>query len=274
MSYSELEKSIRAAYENKSLLAENSYMEAVLETIALLDDGQIRVAQKTEDGDWKVNDWIKMAILLYFQIQQIEKMEAGPLEFYDKIPLKKNFEKLRVRVVPPGMARYGAYLAPGVILMPGYVNIGAYVDSGTMVDTHATVGSCGQVGKNVHIAGAARIGGVLEPPQGRPVIVEDNAFIGSAVSLMEGVLVREEAVLGAGVILTASTRIIDVSENPAQEYRGEIPARAVVIPGSFEKQFPAGKFQVQCALIIGKRKESTDKKVSLNQVLRTFNISV
>ncbi len=274
MSYSELEKNIRAAYENKSLLAENSYALAVQETIALLDEGKIRVAEKSANGGWQVNDWIKMAILLYFQIQKIEKMEAGFLEFYDKIPLKKNFEKLGVRVVPPGMARYGAYLAPGVILMPGYVNIGAYVDSGTMVDTHATVGSCGQVGKNVHIAGAARIGGVLEPPQGRPVIVEDNAFIGSAVSLMEGVLVREEAVLGAGVVLTASTRIIDVSGDTTREYRGEIPARAVVIPGSFEKEFPAGKFQVQCALIIGKRKESTDKKVSLNQVLRTFNISV
>jgi 2,3,4,5-tetrahydropyridine-2-carboxylate N-succinyltransferase len=200
--------------------------------------------------------------------------KVNGLEFYDKISLKTNYELQQVRVVPPGVARYGSYLAPGVVLMPGYVNIGAYVDSGTMVDTHATVGSCAQVGKRVHVAGAARIGGVLEPPQSRPVIVEDDAFIGSAVSLMEGVLVRKEAVLGAGVILTGSTRIIDVSNSEPIEYRGEIPERSVVIPGSFEKEFPAGSFFVQCALIIGKRKESTNKKVSLNQVLRDYNVNV
>jgi 2,3,4,5-tetrahydropyridine-2-carboxylate N-succinyltransferase len=201
-------------------------------------------------------------------------MEAGPFEYFDKIPLKKNFKQLQVRVVPPGTVRYGSYLAPGVIIMPGYVNIGAYVDGGSMVDTHATVGSCAQIGKRVHIAGAARIGGVLEPPQSRPVIVEDDAFIGSAVSLLEGVLVRREAVLGAGVIVTSSTRIMDVSGEEVIEHRGEIPERSVVIPGSYSKDFPAGKFNIQCALIIGKRKRSTDKKVSLNQVLRDYHLSI
>ncbi len=273
MDLKKLEYTINAAYENDRLLQEKETIRSILETIDLLDRGKIRVAQKV-DRNWTVNEWIKKGILLYFKIQKVEKIELGPFEFYDKIPLKKNFDRLKVRVVPPGMARYGAYLAPGVILMPGYVNIGAYVDSGSMIDTHATVGSCGQVGKNVHLAGAARVGGVLEPPQSRPVIVEDNVFIGSAVSLMEGVLIREEAVLGAGVILTASTRIIDVSGSQTVEYRGEIPARSVVIPGSYEKVFPAGKFHVKCALIIGKRKESTDKKVTLNEVLREFNVPV
>jgi len=273
MDLKKLQYLISRAYENSDLLQESETKNAILETINLLDRGKIRVAEKTGQ-DWKVNEWIKKGILLYFKIQEIRKIKLGELEFYDKIPLKKNFDKLQVRVVPPGMARYGSFLAPGVVLMPGYVNIGAYVDSGTMVDTHATVGSCGQVGKNVHLAGAARVGGVLEPPQSRPVIVEDNVFVGSAVSLMEGVLVREEAVLGAGVILTASTRIIDVSGSRTIEYKGEIPARSVVIPGSYEKIFSAGKFQVNCALIIGKRKESTDKKVSLNEVLREFNVPV
>lgn len=268
-----LEKQISAAYDNDALLAQADYIEAIYRTIALLDAGKIRAAEK-RGNDWVVNEWIKKAILLYFKIRKIEKIEIGPFEFFDKIPLKRNFEQQQVRVVPPGMARYGSYLAPGVVLMPGYVNIGAYVDRGSMVDTHATVGSCGQVGKGVHIAGAARVGGVLEPPQSRPVIIEDNAFLGSAVSVMEGVLVREEAVLGAGVILTSSTKIIDVSGSQTVEYRGEIPPRAVVIPGSYEKTFPAGKFQIQCALIIGKRKQSTDKKVSLNAALRDFNIAV
>lgn len=231
------------------------------------------MAEKKQ-GEWLVNEWTKKAILLYFKIQKIQTSEIGPLEFYDKIALKKNYEKLKVRVVPPGVARYGSYLAPGVVLMPGYVNIGAYVDSGSMVDTHATVGSCGQVGKGVHLAGAARVGGVLEPPQSRPVIIEDNAFLGSAVSVMEGVMVREEAVVGAGVILTSSTKIIDVSKSQTEELHGVIPPRSVVIPGSYKKQFPGGEYYVQCALIIGKRKESTDKKVTLNQVLRDFNISV
>lgn len=268
-----LENLVNNAYENNSMLSENEYLSAVRQTIELLDTGKIRVAEK-HNSNWMVNEWIKKAILLYFRTQKIETIEIGSFEFYDKIPLKKDYRRQQVRVVPPGMARYGSYLAPGVVLMPGYVNIGAYVDSGTMVDTHATVGSCAQVGKNVHIAGAARVGGVLEPPQSRPVIVEDNAFLGSAVSVMEGILVREEAVLGAGVILTSSTKILDVSGSQTVEHKGEIPPRSVVIPGSYEKNFPAGKFQIQCALIIGKRKESTDKKVSLNNVLRDFNIAV
>lgn len=273
MNLNSLEKQISAAYEKDALLAQADYIESINRSIGLLDAGKIRVAEKRGNA-WMVNEWIKKAILLYFKIRKIEKIEIGPFEFFDKIPLKRNFERQQVRVVPPGMARYGSYLAPGVVLMPGYVNIGAYVDSGSMVDTHATVGSCGQVGKGVHIAGAARVGGVLEPPQSRPVIIEDNAFLGSAVSVMEGVLVREEAVLGAGVILTSSTKIIDVSGSQTVEYRGEIPPRSVVIPGSYEKTFPAGKYQIQCALVIGKRKESTDKKVSLNAVLRDFNIAV
>ena len=273
MDLSQLENLINNAYDNSALLSGNEYLSAIRQTIELLDRGKIRVAEK-HNNDWTVNEWIKKAILLYFKTQKIEKIEIGAFEFYDKIALKKDYAQQQVRVVPPGMARYGSYLAPGVVLMPGYVNIGAYVDSGTMVDTHATVGSCAQVGKNVHIAGAARVGGVLEPPQSRPVIVEDNAFLGSAVSVMEGVWVREEAVLGAGVILTASTKILDVSGSQTVEYKGEIPSRSVVIPGTYEKNFPAGKYQIQCALIIGKRKESTDKKVSLNNVLRDFNIAV
>ncbi len=268
-----LQQLIDEAYQNNTLLAHSEYRDAICETISLLDKGKIRVAEKSEN-DWAVNQWVKKAILLYFQIRDVSKMEVGPFEYYDKIPLKRNFDRLQVRVVPPGTARYGSYLAPGVVLMPGYVNIGAYVDSHTMVDTHATVGSCAQIGKRVHIAGAARIGGVLEPPQSRPVIIEDDAFIGSAVSVLEGVIVRREAVLGAGVVLTSSTKIIDVSTNNPIEMTGEIPPRSVVIPGTYPKNFPAGTFQVRCALIIGKRKNSTDKKVSLNDVLRDFNISV
>lgn len=272
MDIKQLKERIEKAYDSGQA-PNHSIESAVRETIALLDKGKIRVAEK-RDGAWIVNEWIKKAILLYFQIQGMTKMEAGPFEFYDKIPPKRDFETQQVRVVPPGIARYGSYLAPGVVLMPGYVNIGAYVDSGTMVDTHATVGSCAQVGKRVHVAGAARIGGVLEPPQGQPVIVEDDVFVGSGVSLMEGVLVRQEAILGAGVIITGSTRILDVSSEKTIEYQREIPARSVVIPGSYTKKFPAGSFNVQCALIIGERKESTDKKVSLNQVLRDYNINV
>lgn len=273
MDISQLEILMNNAYEDDALLKADKYIRAIRDTIELLDKGKIRVAEK-KGNDWKVNEWIKKAILLYFKTRKIEKIEIGAFEFFDKIPLKKNYDQQQVRVVPPGMARYGSFLAPGVVLMPGYVNIGAYVDSGTMVDTHATVGSCAQVGKGVHIAGAARVGGVLEPPQSRPVIIEDNAFLGSAVSVMEGMLVREEAILGAGVILTSSTKILDVSGSQTIEYKGEIPPRSVVIPGSYEKNFPAGKYQIQCALIIGKRKESTDKKVSLNKVLRDFNIAV
>ncbi|GAB4377602.1 MAG: 2,3,4,5-tetrahydropyridine-2,6-dicarboxylate N-succinyltransferase [Calditrichia bacterium] len=272
MDLSQMKSIIDSAYESQAPLNQAA-QNVVRETIRLLDEGKIRVAEP-QGLQWEVHEWIKKAVLLYFKIQGLIRMEIGPFEFYDKIPLKKNFEQFRVRVVPPGVARYGSYLAPGVVLMPGYVNIGAYVDSNTMIDTHATVGSCAQVGKRVHLAGAARIGGVLEPPQSRPVIVEDDVFVGSAVSVLEGMIVRKEAVLGAGVILTGSTRIIDVSASQTIEYRGEIPERSVVIPGTYEKEFPAGKFHVQCALIIGKRKESTDKKVSLNEVLRDFNISI
>ena len=272
MDYTQLKNLITQAYD-QNLEIDEIIQESVNEVIELLDKGKVRVAEKN-GNNWQVNEWIKKAILLYFKFRPMEKMEIGPFEFYDKIPLKKDFKSQQVRVVPPGMARYGSYLAPGVVMMPGYVNIGAYVDSGTMVDTHATVGSCAQVGKRVHLAGAARIGGVLEPPQSTPVIVEDDVFVGSAVSIMEGVVVRKEVVLGAGVVLTGSTKIIDVSGKEPIEFKGEIPERSVVIPGNYEKQFPAGKYQVRCALIIGKRKESTDKKVSLNNVLRDYNISV
>ncbi len=257
----------------ENFIKDEAIVEAVKTTIDLLDRGKVRVAEKRENA-WIVNEWIKKAILLYFRFQGFSRIEIGPFEYYDKIPLKKGFDEQQVRVVPPGTARYGSFMAPGVVLMPGYVNIGAYVDSGTMIDTHATVGSCAQVGKRVHLAGAARIGGVLEPPQGRPVIVEDDVFVGSAVSVMEGVWVRKEAVLGAGVILTASTRILDVSGPETIEYKGTVPERSVVIPGTYTKRFPAGEYQVQCALIIGKRKESTEKKVTLNQVLRDFNVNV
>lgn len=272
MNYQDLATVINNAYESGNITS-REVVNAVKETIELLDKGKIRVAEPRE-GNWLVNEWIKKAILLYFRTQQLEKIELGPFEFYDKIPLKKDFAAQQVRVVPPGIARYGSYMAPGVVLMPGYVNIGAYVDSGTMVDTHATVGSCAQVGKRVHLAGAARIGGVLEPPQSTPVIIEDDVFVGSAVSVMEGIIVRKEAVLGAGVVLTASTKIIDVSGDQPIEIKGEIPERSVVVPGSYEKEFPAGKYNVRCALIIGKRKPSTDKKVSLNQALRDFGVSV
>jgi 2,3,4,5-tetrahydropyridine-2-carboxylate N-succinyltransferase len=268
----DLSQHVDLAYEKPGEISAEA-SKAVHETISLLDKGKIRVAE-SRGGDWIVNEWIKKAIILYFRIQKIVRTEAGPFEFYDKIPLKKDYDKQHVRVVPPGTVRYGSYLAPGVVVMPGYVNIGAYVDTGSMVDTHATVGSCAQVGKRVHLAGAARIGGVLEPPQGRPVIVEDDAFIGSAVSLLEGTIVRKEAVLGAGVVITSSTRIMDVSGKEVIEYRGEIPERSVVIPGTYSKEFPAGTFNVQCALIIGKRKISTDKKISLNQALRDFGVTI
>lgn len=269
----ELKKLILEAWENRELLKENKYKEAVRETIDLLDNGKIRVAEKI-NGEWIVNEWIKQAILLYFPIQEMQVMEVGPFEYYDKIPLKKNYKERGVRVVPPATARYGSYIEPGAILMPSYVNIGAYVGSGTMVDTWATVGSCAQVGRNVHLSGGVGLGGVLEPPSARPVIIEDNCFIGSRCIIVEGVIVEEEAVLGANVVITASTRIIDVSGDEPVEYRGRVPARSVVIPGTITKKFPAGEYGVQCALIIGKRKESTDKKTSLNEALREFNVSV
>jgi 2,3,4,5-tetrahydropyridine-2-carboxylate N-succinyltransferase len=269
----ELKRLILEAWENRELLKENKYKEAVRETIDLLDNGKIRVAEKI-NGEWIVNEWIKQAILLYFPIQEMQVMEVGPFEYYDKIPLKKNYKEKGVRVVPPATARYGSYIEPGAILMPSYVNIGAYVGSGTMVDTWATVGSCAQVGKNVHLSGGVGLGGVLEPPSARPVIIEDNCFIGSRCIIVEGVIVEEEAVLGANVVITASTRIIDVSGDEPVEYRGRVPARSVVVPGTITKKFLAGEYGVQCALIIGKRKESTDKKTSLNDALREFNVSV
>ncbi|NPA57980.1 MAG: 2,3,4,5-tetrahydropyridine-2,6-dicarboxylate N-succinyltransferase [Aquificae bacterium] len=267
----ELKKLITQAWENRELLKEKKYQDAVRETIDLLDKGKIRVAEK-KDGDWVVNEWVKQAILLYFPIQDMKVMEVGPFEYYDKIPLKRNWKEAGVRVVPPATARYGSFIEKGAILMPSYVNIGAYVGSGTLVDTWATVGSCAQIGKNVHLSGGVGIGGVLEPPSAKPVIVEDNCFIGSRCIIVEGAVVEEEAVLGAGVVITGSTRIIDVSGEQPVEYRGRVPARSVVIPGVMNKKFPAGEYGVPVALIIGKRKESTDKKVSLNEALREFNV--
>ena len=269
----ELKTLILEAWNNRELLKENKYRDAVRETIELLDKGKIRVAEKKEQ-EWVVNEWVKQAILLYFPIQEMKVMEVGPFEYYDKIPLKKNWKEAGVRVVPPATARYGSFIESGAILMPSYVNIGAYVGSGTLVDTWATVGSCAQIGKNVHLSGGVGIGGVLEPPSAKPVIVEDNCFIGSRCIIVEGAIIEEEAVLGAGVVITGSTRIIDVSGDEPVEYRGRVPARSVVIPGTMTKKFPAGEYGVQVALIIGKRKESTDKKVSLNEALREFNVSV
>jgi len=240
----------------------------------LLDKGKVRVAEPGEDGSWKVNDWIKKAVVLYFPIQRMKTIEVPPFEFHDKIPLKKDFAKQGVRVVPHAIARYGAFLERGVIMMPSYVNLGAWVGGGTMVDTWATVGSCAQIGRNVHLSGGVGIGGVLEPLQARPTIIEDNCFIGSRCIVVEGVRVEKEAVLGANVVLTKSTRIIDVTGDKEVVYRGHVPARSVVIPGSYTKKFPAGNYQVSCALIIGKRKESTDKKVSLNNALREYDVAV
>ncbi|MFY0643065.1 MAG: 2,3,4,5-tetrahydropyridine-2,6-dicarboxylate N-succinyltransferase [Bacteroidia bacterium] len=268
-----LRKSIEAAWEDRSLLKEPSVQADIRETIKHIDLGDLRCAEPLA-GSWKVNDWVKKAVILYFPIQQMETIEVGPFEFHDKMKLKTNYAELGVRVVPHAVARYGAYIAPGVVMMPGYVNIGAYVDSGTMVDTWATVGSCAQIGKNVHLSGGVGIGGVLEPVQAAPVIIEDNAFIGSRCIIVEGVHIGTEAVIGAGVTLTQSTKIIDVSGSEPKEYRGKVPSRSVVIPGSIPKDFPAGSYGVNCALIIGQRKESTDKKTSLNNVLREFNLSV
>lgn len=264
---------IESAWANRDLVKNADVHKVVADTMEKLDKGQLRVAEPEGDG-WKVNEWVKKAILLFFQTQKMGTIKAGDLEFYDKIPLKKNFEAIGVRSVPHGLARYASYLAPGVIMMPSYVNIGAYVDSGTMIDTWATVGSCAQIGKNVHLSGGVGIGGVLEPPQAAPVVIEDNCFIGSRCIVVEGVRVQKEAVLGANVVLTQSTKIIDVSGEKPIEYKGIVPPRSVVIPGSYEKQFPAGKYSVSCALIIGKRKESTDTKTSLNETLREFNVPV
>ena len=268
-----LQTKIEQAWDKRELLQQEEYQNAVREVVKELDLGKIRVAEPIEGG-WKVNEWVKKAVVMYFPIQKMETIEVGPFELYDKIPLKKNYAEKGVRVVPHAVAREGAFIAPGAILMPSYVNIGAYVDSGTMVDTWATVGSCAQIGKNVHLSGGVGIGGVLEPLQAAPVIIEDDCFIGSRCIVVEGVHVEKEAVLGANVVLTGSTKIIDVTGETPIEMKGRVPARSVVIPGSYTKKFPAGEFQVPCALIIGKRKESTDKKTSLNNALRENNVSV
>jgi len=264
---------IESAWENKALLQENTTKEAIRTIVDLLDKGELRVAEPTTGG-WLVNEWVKKAVVMYFPIQTMETIEVGPFEFHDKIPLKTGYAEKGIRVVPHAVARHGAYISKGTILMPSYVNIGAYVDEGTMVDTWATVGSCAQIGKNVHLSGGVGIGGVLEPLQAAPVIIEDNAFIGSRCIVVEGVRIETEAVLGAGVVLTMSTKIIDVTGNEPKEFKGIVPAHSVVIPGSYAKEFPSGTYSVPCALIIGKRKESTNKKTSLNDALRTHNVAV
>ena len=268
-----LQNTIESAWNDRSLLNDINTQSAIKEIINLIDSGKLRVAEPITGG-WQVNEWVKKAVVLYFPIQKMETLEAGPLEFHDKMPLKKNYAEKGIRVVPHAVARHGAFISSGVILMPSYINIGAYVDKGTMVDTWATVGSCAQIGKNVHLSGGVGIGGVLEPLQAAPVIIEDNAFIGSRCIVVEGVRVEKEAVLGANVVLTASTKIIDVTGDEPIETKGLIPARSVVIPGSYTKTFAAGDYNVPCALIIGKRKESTDKKTSLNDALREHNVAV
>lgn len=271
---------VEAAFADRSLLSDARHRVAVLDAIAALDEGRLRVAAPTSPGDergggeWEVHAWVKQAVLLYFALRGMERMEVGPFEFHDKIPLKHGLDVAGVRVVPPGVARYGSFLERGVVLMPGYVNIGAWVGAGTMVDTWATVGSCAQIGRDVHLSGGVGIGGVLEPPGARPVIVEDGCFVGSRAIVVEGVHVEREAVLGANVVLTSSTVIVDVSGEEPVELRGRVPARSVVIPGTRPKRFPAGEYGVPCALIIGKRSESTDKKVSLNAALRDFGVAV
>ncbi|MDR2122516.1 MAG: 2,3,4,5-tetrahydropyridine-2,6-dicarboxylate N-succinyltransferase [Flavobacteriaceae bacterium] len=270
----DLQHTIEKAWEDRSLLSESKYRQAIEEIIELLDLGKLRIAQPLGDGKWQVNEWVKKAVVLYFPIQNMETIEAGIFEYHDKIPLKKGYAAKGVRVVPNAVARKGAYISKGVILMPSYVNIGAYIDEGTMVDTWATVGSCAQIGKNVHLSGGVGIGGVLEPLQAAPVIIGNNCFVGSRCIVVEGVQVGDEAVLGANVTLTGSTKIIDVSGKEPIEYKGYVPPRSVVIPGSITKKFPAGEYNVNCALIIGKRKDSTDKKTSLNEALREHNVSV
>jgi len=264
---------IQAAWNDRELLRDETYARAVREVIDQLDKGALRTAMPAGEG-WQVNEWVKQAVLLYFSIQPMETIEAPPFEYYDKIALKKDFKGLGVRAIPGAIARYGAYIAKNVIQLPSFINIGAYVDEGTMVDTWATVGSCAQIGKGVHLSGGVGIGGVLEPVQASPVIVEDGCFIGSRCIVVEGVRVGKEAVLGANVVLTQSTKIIDVSGGEPQESKGVVPPRSVVIPGSYTKHFSAGDYHVSCALIIGKRKESTDQKTSLNDALRDFNVSV
>ncbi|MEY4927348.1 MAG: 2,3,4,5-tetrahydropyridine-2,6-dicarboxylate N-succinyltransferase [Bacteroidota bacterium] len=269
----ELKSTIEAAWDNRELLKNADIQAAIRSVIELLDKGKLRVAEPTP-ASWQVNEWVKKAVILYFPIQPMETITMGPLEFHDKIPVKRDYAAQGVRVVPHAIARYGAFLEKGVILMPSYVNIGAYIGAGTMVDTWATVGSCAQIGQNVHLSGGVGIGGVLEPVQAAPVIIEDNCFIGSRCIVVEGVRVETEAVLGANVVLTASTKIIDVSGSEPIEYIGRVPSRSVVIPGTYQKQFAAGTYGVPCALIIGKRKESTDKKTSLNNALREYDVAV
>ncbi len=268
-----LRATIEQAWEDRSLLQNPDTINAIRKAVSLLDEGTLRVAEPTLDG-WQINEWVKKAVVMYFPIQKMETFEVGIFEYHDKIPLKKGYAEKGIRVVPHAVARHGAYISKGVILMPSYVNIGAYVDEGTMVDTWATVGSCAQIGKNVHLSGGVGIGGVLEPLQAAPVIIEDGAFIGSRCIVVEGVRVESEAVLGANVCLTASTKIIDVTGNTPIEMKGVVPARSVVIPGSYTKKFAAGEYQVPCALIIGKRKPSTDLKTSLNDALREYDVAV
>jgi 2,3,4,5-tetrahydropyridine-2-carboxylate N-succinyltransferase len=274
LKFEKMRDTIEKAWEDRTLLNEKEVIRAIEEVIEKIDKGNLRVAEPDENGGWIVNEWVKKAVVLYFPIRKMETIEVGPFEFHDKMALKKDYKKLGVRVVPHAVARYGAYISEGVIMMPSYINIGAYVDKGTMVDTWATVGSCAQIGKNVHLSGGVGIGGVLEPLQAAPVIIEDGAFIGSRCIVVEGVRVKKEAVLGANVVLTKSTKIIDVTGDEPVEHRGEVPERSVVIPGSYTKKFAAGDYQVPCALIIGKRKASTDLKTSLNDALREHNVAV
>ena len=269
-----LQKTIEAAWEERERLKEADTQAAIREVIELLDKGKVRVAEPTDGPEWKVNDWVKKAVVLYFPIQQMETLEVGPYEYHDKIPLKTDYKSQGVRVVPPAVARHGAFLEKGVILMPSYVNLGAWVGSGTMVDTWATVGSCAQIGRNVHLSGGVGIGGVLEPLQATPCIIEDDCFVGSRSIVVEGVHLEKEVVLGANVVLTQSTHIIDVTGDEPKTHKGRVPARSVVIPGTYTKSFPAGDYQVACALIIGQRKASTDKKTSLNSALREYGVSV
>lgn len=269
----DIQEIIESAWDNRDLLKDKKTIDTIRQVISYLDEGKLRVAEPISNG-WQVNEWVKKAVVLYFPIQKMETFEAGPLEFHDKIPLKKGYAAKGIRVVPHAIARHGAYISSGTILMPSYINIGAYVDEGTMVDTWATVGSCAQIGKNVHLSGGVGIGGVLEPLQAAPVIIEDDAFIGSRCIVVEGVHIEKEVVLGAGVVLTMSTKIIDVTGDKPIEMKGRVPASSVVIPGSYKKHFPAGEFNVPCAMIIGKRKESTNKKTSLNDALRDNDVAV
>ncbi len=273
--YSELKKVVESAWDNREMLADESVKAVIAQVVELVDKGELRCAEpiSLEKSEWQVNEWVKKAIILFFPTQKMRTMRAGELEWYDKMELKKGYEELGVRVVPQAAARYGAYIAAGAILMPSYVNIGAYVDSGTMVDTWATVGSCAQIGKNVHLSGGVGIGGVLEPAQAAPVIIEDNCFVGSRAIIVEGAHICKESVIGSNTVITGSTHIIDVTGETPVEYRGYVPPRSVVIPGTYPRKYPAGEYGVPCALIIGTRKETTDKKVSLNDALRDYNIA-